>query len=591
MVTSPPPYSGNDEEVRFQRWVVENTLRGNGELSSIRDIAKRAARRADDNAINSGDIAVGLDVDDNKYSGTSTDRVPAPLSNKPFWERVTYGLEKSLNSLNVEATPMGLLMSPRDGEGAAVTLTAILPVPASRKFYVYAEGNNGFKIMVDWMNPDFTIMEGGTVEVGTSRMTAMTDATHYRFYAVRLADELPSLLLKANVFEIIGTGGPNSVETGPDSFQINDGNGNVVVDLTPDLPILPAPTTPTMSSALGQVLATWNGKLAPAVTPPANFSHVVVEYGPTNAGPWKRLAAPLSSAGPAIIQAGAVGSTAWARFIAIDRLGRESPASTAQSIVVEGIKIPDVDATINNAINKALADAAAAQMTADGKNRIFVRTEAPDSVIDAPLSGGDQWWVLAEDGSLVGIKMWSPVTNGGSWVDYRIVADEIIVPGSVGGTLITDGAVTTDKVAANAIDASKIQALAILAEHVTAGAIRVTHLAAGVGGALNISANKSITFLVGEVSSNASDIAAISTVYRLTPTGAEISKPDSPFALTIQNTGISITENGATVSYWNAGQMFVPSLVGEEVIAAHHKIEKYFDSAGNIAGTVVRSTY
>lgn len=596
MATSPPPITGNSDDVRFKRWVVENTLRGQGDISSIRNLAQRAASRTDEVAIDSADIAVGVDVTGEQGAvGTSTDRVPAPLSNQQFWDRVVLGLDPNLSAMNVEATPMGLLMSPNTPDGAVVTLTSINPIPATRKFYVYAEADDGFHIFVDWLNPDFTVIdeEFGTLEVGSSRIEAPADATHYRFYAVRMPEELPSLLLKVNVFEIIGSGDTNSVELGPDSFLVKDENGNTVVDFTPDLPLIAALSTPTLETAISAVVAKWDGNLAAGGKPGASFSHAVIEWTLAGANAWTRIATPLTGAGSALIRGGQVGQTVEVRFIPIDRLGREGTASTVGSIIVEGVTLTDVDTAVSNAINQAVQDAATAKMTVDGKNRIFVQSEAPDPVTQAPISGGDQWWVLAEDGSLVGIQMWNPLAQGGegAWVDYRIVASEIIVPGSVGGTLIADGEIDTNKLAANSIDATKIQALAILAEHIAAGSIQASHLDAGVGGAIDISANESVTFLLGKADDNANSIAAISTVYRLTPNGAEISKPQSPFALRIQNTGISITENGATVSYWNAGQMFVPSLVGEEVVAAHHKIEKYFAANGSIAGTVIRSTY
>lgn len=185
---------------------------------------------------------------------------------------------------------------------------------------------------------------------------------------------------------------------------------------------------------------------------------------------------------------------------------------------------------------------------------------------------GDQWWVLgsgATAGRIVGVKIW----NGALWANYAFVADSILVPGSVGNIVIADGAITAPKIGAQAVEADNIKA----------GAIQTSHLDAGVGGQLDISANGSINLVVGQVDAVNNNLKEMQTYYQFGASGAIIGKPQSPYQLALRNDRIEMLENGNVVSYWNAGQMYVNSFIGEKVILGNHQLEKYG------TGTVVRA--
>ena len=155
---------------------------------------------------------------------------------------------------------------------------------------------------------------------------------------------------------------------------------------------------------------------------------------------------------------------------------------------------------------------------------------------------------------------------------------------------IQGGAVTAGKVAAGAITANEILAGTITGNELSVGSIETRHLSAGVGGELDISANSSVSILVGQVNTvttnantTADNLEKMQTYYKFGPAGAEVSTPSSPFALALRNDRIEMLENGNVVSYWNAGQMYVSQLIGEKVILGNHQIEKYS------TGTVVRA--
>jgi hypothetical protein len=192
----------------------------------------------------------------------------------------------------------------------------------------------------------------------------------------------------------------------------------------------------------------------------------------------------------------------------------------------------------------------------------------------------------------------------------RMVAGELLVDGTITGSkiaanaitaaqmqansisseVIAAGAVTAEKLAVGAVTAEAISSGTIQSNHIAAGSIQVSHLEAGIGGALDISANDSITLAVGmatdaQATANAasSDVEDMRTVYDFGATGATISSPNTPFSLALMADRIEMQANGAAVSTWTAGQMTVESFVGTEVVLGNHKIEKYG------TGTVVRA--
>lgn len=175
-----------------------------------------------------------------------------------------------------------------------------------------------------------------------------------------------------------------------------------------------------------------------------------------------------------------------------------------------------------------------------------------------------------------------------------VVAREVISEGMIGQGAITAphlsaGSVTANALQAGSVTADAIAAGSILADKIGAGQIQTNHLSADVGASLDISSNASVNILInrtdtleGDLASTQGAITDLQTYYSFTSEGAVIGKTDSAFKLFLKNDRIEILENNTVVSYWDSGQMVVKRFVGEEVVLANHKIEKYN------SGTIVK---
>lgn len=211
--------------------------------------------------------------------------------------------------------------------------------------------------------------------------------------------------------------------------------------------------------------------------------------------------------------------------------------------------------------------------------------------------------VMSDDGGsnsyLVDDLVFRMVIPGALIVNGAITADKIGA-GEVTATAIAAEAITAEKIQAAAVTAGKIAAGAVTAETIAANAVTANAIEAGsittlklsseVGQELDISSNNSVNILVGQIdavtddqNATAGSLETMQTYYQFGPDGAVISAPSSPFAIHIANDRIEMLQLNVPVSYWNAGQMFVNSLVGTEVVLGNHKIEKYG------TGTVVRA--
>lgn len=139
----------------------------------------------------------------------------------------------------------------------------------------------------------------------------------------------------------------------------------------------------------------------------------------------------------------------------------QDAAATAQAAAQTAQNAADNAKTIANA---AQAAAKGAQTTADGKNKIFSATSEP---AHTGLVPGDLWFQTNSSTQVIGIQTW----NGSKFVDYLVVANEILVAGSVGTTQIKNGAITTDLLTSNAVTAIKIAAQTITGDKLNVGSV------------------------------------------------------------------------------------------------------------------------
>lgn len=239
-----------------------------------------------------------------------------------------------------------------------------------------------------------------------------------------------------------------------------------------------APTLPMLRSSLAMIFVSSDGNLTSG-KPGSGFAHFVIEAAPDEDGPWFQVGQDFTQ-GEAVFPASAVGvglgGDVYVRLRAVNTKGVLSDPSEIAVVEVAGVGMPDVTGEIKDAIEEALQEAIAAGITADGRNRIFARLSVPESSL-APFVGGDLWYVLdpLDTSRFIAVRMW----NGSQWKPYQIVADSVLVPGSVGGTLIKDGVVTSSKLQAEEIWGNTAWLDQAVITMLTAGRIQTHMLSVG----------------------------------------------------------------------------------------------------------------
>ena len=602
MGSSPPFVTGTPDQQEFFRWVKERIL-ANDQFQDTTGLRLGGAETSVATAGNVATQAVSTadEATNRTEYPTPTGRLPADLRDVAYWEAViggtksVFGAERATNARNVMATGSGIELAPSSAEGAWLDVTSIYSIPVSRRVFVNSTDADA-AFTVQWRDTSYEIIDETRLTGGIA--IAPTLASAYNVALTRQVDEGTVVVDNATIFEVIGE---NGLYISPDGVLVTDGSGNPVLEISPNTPVLEAPTAPTLASENGTVVVRWDGLLTDGAPGPT-FWRVIAQQSSDGTTGWVNVGQPLQDEGDISVQ-GAVGDTLWYRLIAVDNLNRASDPSATASITVSGVDLSTLAPDVVDAIENA-------QNTADGKNRIFAQLTEPTADPEIPFVQGDQWWIVdpADPDGFSGVKIW----NGTAWVNYFFVADSIVVPGSVGTVVIADGAITSDKI--------------------TAGTIEADRVSPAFGSSLNLEANGSINFLVGETqnlattvgdqqgqidglgsdvaevgslaseaSSVANDAAAAATTaqatadataaaveplaqtYRFTSTGAFIGAPGSPYEFNIENTGANILYNGVAVSTWTADEMWVKQFRGDVVKLGDHQIERY--SGG---GTVVR---
>ena len=131
-------------------------------------------------------------------------------------------------------------------------------------------------------------------------------------------------------------------------------------------------------------------------------------------------------------------------------------------------------AGMDGKIDSAVKDAVSKLETPDGGNHIYASADEPTAP-EGGFQAGDLWYQTNSSGQIAAVKVW----NGTVWNGYDMVANSILVAGSVGSTLIADGAVTTSKITAGAVTADQIAANTITGAEIRADSVDVNEIASG----------------------------------------------------------------------------------------------------------------
>ena len=152
------------------------------------------------------------------------------------------------------------------------------------------------------------------------------------------------------------------------------------------------------------------------------------------------------------------------------RMGAHDKAMEQQQAEIKAAQ--DELAGMDNKIDSAVKDAVSKLETPDGGNHIYASADEPTAP-EGGFQAGDLWYQTNGASQIAAVKVW----NGTVWNGYDLVANSILVAGSVGSTLIEDGAVTTAKITAGAVTADQIAANTITGDEIKAASVDVNNIA------------------------------------------------------------------------------------------------------------------
>ena len=223
------------------------------------------------------------------------------------------------------------------------------------------------------------------------------------------------------------------------SDKLGEWSSIVVTTVESDVTPCSVPSKPVLSSELGVVTIHWDGKTAAGTSMEPDFDHIEVGEGATESG-MKVVSATQAGQGDYIVTGLSIGIHHGYSLRSVDHAGNKSSWSDTAMVTVASAVPQETLDSINQDIAKAEAEAKAAKTTADGKNRIFAQMSEPTH---SGLRNGDLWYELDRDGHIGSVHVW----NGMKFTAYSLVADSLLVPGSVdGGVLIKDGSIEAKNV-------------------------------------------------------------------------------------------------------------------------------------------------
>lgn len=248
------------------------------------------------------------------------------------------------------------------------------------------------------------------------------------------------------------------------SDKIGEWSEVSVVTVESDTTPCSVPSKPVLSSELGVVTIHWDGRTAAGTSMESDFDHIEVGEGAT-ASSMKVVSATQAGQGDYIVTGLSISSQHSYALRSVDHAGNKSGWSSIASVTVASAVPQETLDSINQGIAKAEAEAKAAKTTADGKNKVFTQATEP---AHAGLTNGDLWQKLDFSGHISSVNVW----NGTKFTAYSLVADSLLVPGSVNGSvLIKEGTVEAKniKIGNGEILTELLKARKIVSDDVEAG--------------------------------------------------------------------------------------------------------------------------
>jgi len=258
------------------------------------------------------------------------------------------------------------------------------------------------------------------------------------------------------------------------------------------------------------------------------------------------------------------------RLAAYDLLGRLTGRSGEVDIVTEGVDTVD--------ITTGFEDWIASQA---GGAHITVSTTEPSGVL------GDLWFKSSVDGTIENIY----IHNGTTFVLHSLIADSILVANSVTAKTLNATEIFADSATLNSLKAGAASVGILTADVIqgtgdltiiagTAGAAKGTADSAHGAGGDAADAAESAAGAAQTAQDTADDasrnINETRTRFIVTTTGAKVQSADATQSVNIEPTGITIVQNGVSVSSWTGAKFSVDNMtVTQKAEIGGHVMEKF----------------
>jgi hypothetical protein len=267
------------------------------------------------------------------------------------------------------------------------------------------------------------------------------------------------------------------------------------------------PTLPVVTSRLGTITVTWDGKLdtgSGEITAPSSIVSLNIYmstssgFTPSETNLYKKVRVFGSDGGFDVITDLTYNTTYYFIISVSDTAGVESPYSSPQ-VAAQISPLVDTDIIYSTLNNWPFADGlVSASALADGS---VSAAKLLDGAVEANKLKANAVTSLAIAANAVtAASIAANAVTGPAIASSAITAGKIAA-GAVTATTIASGAITSDKITAGAIGATQIAADAITADKISAGAIGADEIAAGaiIAGKIGADAVTAATIAAGAI--------------------------------------------------------------------------------------------
>lgn len=245
------------------------------------------------------------------------------------------------------------------------------------------------------------------------------------------------------------TGVSTIIGTLPDG---SNGLAQFVNDVTPP----EKPSTPVVTTSLGNVEVAWDGLDYLGDRPPVDYDKTVVESSASALGPWT-FEQEMRGAGSVFVAGLTYSVERFFRLTSLDKNANASTPSTTVSVTpLPPVESPDISAALDaltTSVDGAQSTADSALTSANGKNKIYRGTTMPSG---GTYIVGDTWFD-SDDGNKIYTydgTTFSPQQFGTSAIAALSITDALI--GNLDAGKIITGTLDAARIGAHTITANQL---------------------------------------------------------------------------------------------------------------------------------------